>query len=206
MRRFLDSERCRVTEAIHEAERKTSGEFVAVVAHAVDHDVFVALLWSAVLALFLPGFVFLMLPKFSGVRCIEWQVGVFLVTAAVLVFTPGLAMRLIPKHIRHARARQFARAQFYEQGVHTTHDHSGVLFFVALAERYVEIVADKGIHERVGEAQWQKIIDSFLEPVHRGDVIEGLVAGIEACGHAMEQHYPADPDAAHELSDGLIEI
>ncbi|MHB8415571.1 MAG: TPM domain-containing protein [Acidiferrobacteraceae bacterium] len=206
MRRFSDSERGRVTEAIHEAERKTSGEFVAVVAHAVDHDVFVALLWSAVLALFLPGFVFLMLPKFSGARWIEWQMGVFLVTAAVLVFTPGLAMRLIPKHIRHARARRFARAQFYEQGVHTTHDHSGVLFFVALAERYVEIVADKGIHERVGEAQWQKIIDSFLEPVRQGDIIGGLVAGIEACGRAMERHYPADPDAAHELSDGLIEI
>lgn len=206
MPRFSNADRARVTAAIHDAERKTSGEFVAVVAHAVDHDVFVALLWAAVLALFVPALVFLALPGFSCIRWIEWQIGVFVVMAMVFAFTPGLAMRLIPKHIRHARARRLAHAQFYDQGVHTTHDRSGVLFFVALAERYVEIVADQGIHERVGEAHWQEIVERFLEPVRRGDVIGGLTAGIEACGHAMERHYPAAPDMVYELSAGLIEL
>lgn len=206
MPRFSNGDRARVTAAIHDAERKTSGEFVAVVAHAVDHDVFVALLWAAVLALFVPALVFLAFPGFSCIRWIEWQIGVFVVMAMVFAFTPGLAMRLIPKHIRHARARRLAHAQFYDQGVHTTHDRSGVLFFVALAERYVEIVADQGIHERVGEAHWQEIVERFLEPVRRGDVIGGLTAGIEACGHAMERHYPAAPGTVHELSAGLIEL
>jgi putative membrane protein len=99
-----------------------------------------------------------------------------------------------------------AKAQFYIQGVQLTSHHSGVLFFVSLAERYVEIVADKGIHERLGEARWQSIIDTFVARVRRGEIVEGFVDAIGACGSAMAEHYPPDPSDTSELSDGLVEI
>ena len=87
-----------------------------------------------------------------------------------------------------------------------TPHHSGVLLFVSLAERYVEIVADKGIHEKLGEAHWQGIIDRFVDQVRRGRIVDGFVDAIAACGAAMAQHYPPDPSNSNELSDGLIEI
>jgi len=49
-----------------------------------------------------------------------------------------------------------------------THGHSGVLLFVSMAERYVEIVADKGIHEKIGEARWQGHRAAFLQKVQAG--------------------------------------
>ena len=72
-----------------------------------------------------------------------------------------------------------------------TPHHSGVLFFVSLAERYVEIVADKGIHEKLGEAHWQGIIDRFVDQVRRGRVVDGFVDAIAACGAAMARALPA---------------
>jgi putative membrane protein len=81
-----------------------------------------------------------------------------------------------------------------------------VLFFVSLAERYVEIVADKGIHEKLGETRWRAIIEVFVNQQSRGRVVDGFVDAIGACGKAMAEHFPPDPDSANELSDGLIEL
>jgi putative membrane protein len=115
-------------------------------------------------------------------------------------------MLLVPRAMQHARASRLAHAQFYAQGVHLTREHSGVLFFVSLAERYVEIVADKGIHAQVGEEHWRTIVDAFVARVSQDDVTGGFVAAIGACGEAMAKHYPAKPGDTDELSDGLIEI
>jgi putative membrane protein len=131
---------------------------------------------------------------------------VFILLALLFLFIPGLHLRLIPRSVKHARASRLAKAQFYLQGVHMTREHSGVLLFVSLAERYVEIVADQGIHEKLGEAHWQSIIQNFVRQVSDGQVVEGLVTAISACGEAMAQHYPRRADDTNELSDGLIEI
>ena len=203
---FSEQDKARITAAIHAAEKNTSGEFVAVVARISDHYVFLPLLWAAVLALLTPGAFLLLSMPLAYIHVYQIQLVVFIVLGLLLLFIPELHLGLIPKHIKHARASRLAKAQFYLQGVHVTRDHSGVLFFVSLAERYVEIVADRGIHEKIGEAHWQGIIQTFVERVSKGEVVDGFVAAITACGTAMRTHYPPDPSATDELSDGLIEI
>jgi len=205
MYRFTDDDRREIKAAIEAAERRTSGEFVAVAAHASDYYFSVALLWAVGLALILPAPVLL----FSHLRFLDiyqLQIVAFILLTLLFEFLPGLHMALVPKRLRHARASRLAHAQFYEQGVQLTHEHSGVLLFVSMAERYVEIVADKGIHEKIGEARWQAIVAAFLQKVQAGDVTGGFVAAISGCGEAMAEHYPARPGDSDELSDGLIEI
>lgn len=204
--RFDAAARARITAAIHAAEKKTSGEFVALVARASDHYYSTALLWAGGLALLLPGVLLLLPLHLRPVSLYQYQIGLFILLSLLFEFMPGLHMALVPKAMQRQRASRLAHAQFYEQGVHLTREHSGVLFFVSLAERYVEVVADKGIHEKLGEAHWQAVVDAFLEHVRRDDVTEGFVAAITLCGAAMAQHYPAQPGDADELSDGLIEI
>jgi putative membrane protein len=206
MLRFSADDRARITAAIHAAEKNTSGEFVAVVARASDHYVFLPLLWSAILALLFPGACLLAGLSANWVHIYQIQLLIFIVLALLLLSVPGLHLKLIPTRVKHARASRLAQAQFYFQGVQLTTHHSGVLFFVSLAERYVEIVADKGIHEKLGEAHWQGIIDKFVAQVSRGRVVDGFVDAIGACGAAMAEHYPPDPSATNELSDGLIEL
>jgi putative membrane protein len=206
MIRFSADDKARITAAIHASEKSTSGEFVAIVARASDHYVVVPLLWSAILALLFPGACLLGGLSLSWVHIYQIQLLIFIVLAIVLLSVPGLHLKLIPRHVKHARASRLAQAQFYAQGVQLTRHHSGVLFFVSLAERYVEIVADKGIHERLGEEHWQGIIDTFVAHVSRGRVVDGFVDAIGACGAAMAEHYPPDPNETNQLSDGLIEL
>lgn len=206
MVRFSDEDKTRITAAIHAAERNTSGEFVAVVARASDHYLLLPLLWAAILALLFPGACLLAGVSLRWVHIYQLQLLIFIALAVLLLSVPGLHLKLIPRHVKHAHASRLAQAQFYARGVQLTLHHSGVLFFVSLAERYVEIVADKGIHERLGEAHWQGIIDLFVAQVRRGKVVDGFVDAIGACGAAMAEHYPPDPDDTSELSDGLIEL
>lgn len=203
---FSAQDKARITAAIHAAEKNTSGEFVAVVARCSDHYVLVPLLWSAILALLFPGACLLAGLSVHWLYLYQIQLLIFILLAVLLLSLPGLHLRLIPRRVKHARASLFARAQFYNLGVQLTRHHSGVLFFVSLAERYVEIVADKGIHERLGEAHWQAIIDRFVAHVRRGEVVDGFVEAIGACGATMAEHYPPDPSDTSELSDGLIEL
>ena len=206
MVRFSAEDKARITAAIHAAEKSTSGEFVAVVARASDHYLLLPLLWSAILALLFPGACVLAGVSLPWVRIYQLQLLIFIALAVLLLSVPGLHLKLIPRQVKHAHASRLARAQFYAQGVQLTAHHSGVLFFVSLAERYVEIVADKGIHEKLGEARWRSIIDLFVAQVRRGNVVDGFVDAIGACGTAMAEHYPPDPDDTSELSDGLIEL
>jgi len=206
MIRFSADDKARITAAIHAAEKSTSGEFVAVVARASDHYVFLPLLWSAILALLFPGACLLAGAPLRWVEIYHLQLLIFIVLAVLLLSVPGLHLRLIPQRVKHERASRLAHAQFYEQGVQLTPHHSGVLLFVSFAERYVEIVADKGIHEKLGETRWKDIVDEFVAQVRRGRVVDGFVDAITACGAAMAEHYPPDPADTNELSDGLIEI
>ena len=205
MIRFSDDDRRQITATIHAAERKTSGEFVAVVARASDHYLGVALAWAAGLALLLPALL-LFATDMRYLHIYQLQILVFVGSMLVFMFVPELLLSLVPPRRKRATAERLARLQFYVQGVHATRDHSGVLFFVSLAEHHVEILADMGIHEKIGEARWQEIVDGFVERVRRGEVADGFTFAIRDCGESMAKHYPARPDDTDELSDGLIEL
>jgi putative membrane protein len=206
MIRFSETDKARITAAIHAAEKNTSGEFVTVVARSSDHYIFLPLVWAAILALLVPGVFLLSGSQLAFMHVYQIQLGVFLVVSLLFLFMPGLHLWLVPRQVKHSRASRLAKAQFYLQGVQLTKHHSGVLFFVSLAEHYVEIVADKGIHEKLGEAHWQAIVQEFVAHVRKGELVEGFVAAIGACGAAMAEHYPPESDNPDELSDGLIEI
>ena len=206
MYRFTDADRQRIKEAVVAAEQHTSGEFVAVAARTSDAYHSVALLWAVGLTLVLPAPLLLFHAPLRYLHIYQLQIVTFILLALIFEYLPGLHMSLVPKRLRYAHASRLAHAQFYEQGVHLTREHSGVLLFVSMAERYVEIVADKGIHEKIGEARWQGIVEGFTARVGAGDVVGGFVTAIAACGEAMAEHYPARADDSDELSDGLVEL
>ncbi len=206
MLRFSQQDKARITAAIHAAEKNTSGEFVTVVARSSDHYVFVPLLWAAIIALLLPGVFFLFSIPLAWAHVYQLQLLLFILLAVLFLSFPELHLWMVPRRVKHSRASRFAKAQFIQQGVQLTPHHSGVLFFVSLAEHYVEIVADQGIHEKIGEAHWQGIVQDFVSSVQKGKVVDGFVAAINACGTAMATHYPPAANDRNELSDGLIEI
>lgn len=200
-----DTDKARVRDAIAAAERKTSGEFVAVLAERSDHYLFFPMLWTAIASLIVPGAMLLAGADLSLLIIYAIQLAGFIVTALVF-FQPSIRPRLAPAVFRHDYGHRFAHEQFFHQGVYRTRDHSGVMLFVSIAEHYVEIVADEGIHKNVGEAHWQQIVDKFIAEVKSGRIADGFVDAVGAIGNAMATHYPREADDTNELSNRLIEV
>jgi putative membrane protein len=195
----------RIAEAIRQAELKTSGELVALIAGASDGYYFIPLLWASLVALMVPGIFWVAGLELGHLRVYELQLATFLALGILFRWTP-LKMRLIPKAVKHMRTSRLAREQFYVQGLHLTRDRTGILLFVSVAEHYVELVADQGINERVEPGSWDHIVEEFLQSVRQGKIAEGFLTAVGSCGAVLEKHFPRPADDTNELPNHLIEI
>lgn len=198
-------ERKRIQQAVAQAESRTRGEFVTVIAKSADDYFFVPVLWAALLALLLPAPIVLLEIALAPLSLYLAQLIVF-TGAAVVLLLPPLRYRLVPGFLKRQRARRLAREQFVAQGVHVTRERAGVLLFVSEAEHYVEILADAGINAKVAPDAWQQIVDDFLAAVRDSRTADGLVGAIDACGALLATHFPADAQDKNELPDRLVEI
>ena len=203
---FIDAQdRQRIEAAIRDAEAKTSGEFVTVVARASDAYLTLPTLYASGLALMAPLVLSLLRVETRALPLLLIQVAVFVTLALLFLWTP-VTMRLVPHGAKVHRAARLAREQFFLRGLHETADRHGVLLFVSVAERYVEIIADKGIHARVPDDAWITVIARFSEPVRAGRTAEGFLAAIETAGELLMRHMPAPAGNPNRLSDVLVEI
>jgi len=198
-------DKTRIQEAVRTAELKSSGEFVTVIAKKSDSYNYIALFWSAIIALTAPPAVYFFFPALDFHFIYLIQVAAFLV-ANILFMNTALVIYLIPRDLKHMRARRLAIESFFNQGIHTTKDRAGVLFFVSLAEKYVEIIADKGINEKVSPDIWNKIVDQFIVDVRAGEITRGMVTAIESCSNLLAEHFPRQKNDVNELGDKLIEL
>jgi putative membrane protein len=103
-------------------------------------------------------------------------------------------------------AARLARLLFLDRGLASTDEHCGVLFFVSQAERYVEIIADRGIDQAVEPGAWQQIVDTFSVAVKRGEIEQGFVGAIDSLGTLLGRHYPPDGAKVNRIPDRLIEV
>jgi putative membrane protein len=189
-----------VAAAIRAAEKNTSGQIVCVLAHSSSAYAHVPVLWSSVLALLTPWPLIYLTP-WSVQRIFLCQLAVFIVAGLVLSWM-RLRLLLVPRALQRARAHRAALEQFMVRGIGRTHNRSGVLIFVSLAERYARIIADEGIAAKVHAAEWQAAIDVLTGHMRHGRIAAGFTAAIERCGAVLAAHAPPD-GSANELPDRL---
>ena len=102
----------------------------------------------------------------------------------------------------HTRAQQL----FASYGVWDTAYNSGVLLYINLCERRVEIVADRGINQYVDATHWQQLCDRIRDKLAAGVYAAAVVDGIEALGKTLTEFYAVVEmvHAGNELPDGAI--
>ena len=76
--------------------------------------------------------------------------------AALTQWLPTLRRWLTPQSGRRRRVSEAARAEFFAKGVRMTRARTGLLVYVSLLERMVEVVADTGVSDAVDDATWQR--------------------------------------------------
>ena len=105
----------------------------------------------------------------------------------------------VPQIVSGLLPRQRALQIFAQLGVWDTAANNGVLIYVLMADRDVEIVADRGIASRVPAAEWEAICREMEQHYVAGRFGEGSIAGVRAVGRLLERHFPGSWADADEL-------
>ena len=98
-------------------------------------------------------------------------------------------------------AGERARQLFGALGVWDTQENSGVLLYLQLAERCVEIVADRGIAARVPSERWAALCTRFADDVHRDSADTAVLACVAGIHELLAENFPAGDDNPRELGD-----
>lgn len=224
MPRISAEDHDRVSAAVHEAERYTSGEIVTVVADRSDgyHDVTLA--WAAGIA-FTALAALASLPSSWIERLhallIGWEARIdhqelllavlallalkFLVAWALAGLWP-VRMALTPRRVKARRCRARAIDYFRVGAEWRTAGRTAVLLYVSLAEHQVEIVADQSIHSRVAPESWGHVAAALADALRDGRPGDGLVAAVTQTGRLLAEHFPPLADNPNELPDRLIVV
>jgi uncharacterized membrane protein len=113
---------------------------------------------------------------------------------------------LSPLHIlNNLTPRARALDVFTHLRVWDTAANNGVLIYVQLADRHVEIIADRGFADRVSPAEWQAVCRLMQEQFRAGRFQAGSIAGVEAVGNLIARHFEPNlarlPQPHNQLPD-----
>ena len=107
---------------------------------------------------------------------------------------------------RNQPARERALDIFSQLRIWDTAHNNGVLIYLLLADRDVEIIADRGIDAKVGSAGWEKICADMETEFRAGNFKSGVIKGIEAVSKQLAAHYPKQRVGRNELPDAPVVI
>jgi uncharacterized membrane protein len=103
-------------------------------------------------------------------------------------------------------ARDRALDLFGQLRIWDTAHNNGVLIYLLLADRNVEIVADRGIDAKVGTGGWEKICAAMEVDFKAQNFEAGAIKGIEAVSRELAAHFPRSGGGLNELPDAPVVI
>ncbi len=220
----------RIEAAVHAAEAGTSGEIVCMLAQEVSAYREVPLAWAAATALVVPPLAVTLglRPLAAIAQAGVWEaaqagafeeqfaLGLLLYAAAqaalfigvyLLTHIPAVRRRLTPGGLKRHRVARAAHHQFAAFSARAVGSATGVLIFVALDDRQVQILADGAIHDKVGDSVWASAAKAVGEAMKAGhDPTAGIIRAIEICGAALCEHFPSDGPHVQVFSDRPMDV
>jgi uncharacterized membrane protein len=97
--------------------------------------------------------------------------------------------------------RQRALSLFAELGIWDTEDNCGVLIYVNLTERKVEIVGDRKVNRVILPNQWQHVCNTMTSGFAKGEYQAATLAAIEEVNTLLREHFPSEGERVNELPD-----
>jgi len=204
----------RITAAVAAAEEGSSGDIFCVLAGEVSSYREIPLAWGAAAALVIPPIVLAVAfrPLLAAITASDWtaaqagaahselafalsayaivQICLFGLVALVTSLAP--VRRLVtPRFLKRHRVKKAAYHHFVAAHSHVRDSETGVLIFVALVERQVEVLADAAIHAKVGDAVWTSVASAVQAGMKEPDPTAGIEKAIAICGEALKAHFPS---------------
>jgi putative membrane protein len=115
--------------------------------------------------------------------------------------TPTLRRLLTTKKFRANAARTFAAAMFYEAGIANTSAENGLLIYLSILERRLEIIADRGVLKAVPALKWNTAVFELKQIAHHCDP-DRFIEAVRSLGRVLAEHMPVTGENPNELMDG----
>jgi putative membrane protein len=201
---FSEDERRRIVAATRQAEARTSGELVVLVAETSgrhrDVEVASALIVSVVASALVTVFV----PQVSWWYWIALSAAIFPLSLLFFARAQAVTLSVVPPRRIEDSVRAGALRAFHEHGLNQTKGQTGVLFYIALAERTVFVLADKGIHEKITQQELDRHAREIAAGMKAGRACEALLQAIAGIGEVLAAHFPRSADDVNELADDAL--
>jgi putative membrane protein len=184
-------ERARLHAACEAAEKRTSARFELVTVPVSDRYALYPIVHGAVVGLTALGALALFWPELSLRMGFLAAAGAFAASSFLFEWLP-LRLMLVPRHAKHWECWELAHRSFASRVLAQSDRKTGILLFVSLGERYVEVVTDRDVDLKVQQSTWDAIIKDFTAAAKQKRLADGLVAAVEACTKVLATHYPAE--------------
>ena len=197
----LDQAACEtLAGCVTEIEIHTAAELVIVVRARSGHYAHADYLAGALLALL--GLLFLL---FSPITFSQYWVVIDVVLLFILgafVSSKSAAIRRLftSRKFREEAVRSRAAAMFYEAGIANTNSELGVLLYVSLLERRLELIADRGVLRAVPALEWNECLFELHEAGSKPE-LEGMRKSLRLLGALLAAYIPATDENPNELPD-----
>ncbi len=201
---FTTEEKERIRQAVEAAEKRTSGEIVPTIVAASGRYAEVELGGLIVGLLVGTAGAFFWADPWGLIEMqLAWPpLGAGL--GFILCRIPAIKRRLIPKRRIDEAVHVRSLAAFTAHGLHYTRAHTGILILASLLEHRVEVLADRGINEKVQPGTWDEIVKLLTTGLKSGDGCAAFCAAIERCGEILATHFQRPADDRDELANKLV--
>ena len=220
MKGLSSLERQRIADAVQAAEALTAGEIaVAVIPESSDYSArellfgigagvitqIILILLTSPITRLLDGLLWLESPILIPLSTLSVSllIGAAAYAAAQI---PAVDRIIAGRRAMREAVRRRALRHFVESAVYDTAGRTGVLLFISLLERRVELIADRGINAAVEAGVWDGIAAELITGIREDRMGEAVEKAVTAVGAVLAEHVPVSADDVNEIADAPVEL
>lgn len=138
-----------------------------------------------------------------------WALLFFMLGASIgwsLGFIQRIQKLIVPDFVEQKFAQQEAFRVFYSNGVSRTPSKSGVLFFISLFEREIDVLVDEAVQKAVSQEELDYIIKVATPFLKKGQLFEAIMNSLNEIETLLDKHFHRSENKTDEWHEELIEI
>lgn len=209
---FTEAELKDIQDAVKQAESKTSGEIVPVLASAsddYDRACFLSAILFSLLSTVILSCILILNPNLFSSSVVATLVFVAVQFGGLLLgfyastSIDGLRRAFIPHRILTRQVSRAAHQAFLQFQITHTENATGILIYVSLFEHTVVVLADRSINQKHDQATWHEVRDLLIAGLKQDNGAQGFIDAINRSGEILAEDFPIEADDTNELTNEL---
>ncbi len=203
MKKFDDSFRASLREAVQKVEAASSVELVVAVLPRVQRHLHIPLLMGIALSVITFTLLMFVDAEFWYVHIYVDTIGAFLAGIGLVWVLPSLGRMMVGKEELARQTEIRARAMFQKAGIHETRHRTGVLVVFSWLERQAVVIADRGVEHALPPAELEKLRLSAQQAIESRDSATAILQFVTSTQPLFTELLPQHADDINELPDEL---